>query len=753
MLKVDRLSLGAILEFPDRARPNRDYILRLSRIYSPAVACLVSLIIVLSTYRYLEPWLLGALIGAYWVYQLANGWVQRNGTLFGQAYDSEVLQLARAFLIVVTITIFLLYVYHTPAYQEGASRHDSLWLFYTLAIFVASQYSSTRRWLPVLLLSMIGLLSAYIFSFGVTSFDGVVELLVRCAWLVLIGGILHVLMRSSDFRAANLRALHAIKLDLFRLSAGSTDIEVFRMITRAVANGFGYKYVNIFQPRLDQAGGLLCIASSERGRKSLARQRYVLPMDHGIIGHVAREGSEYFSNDITDDPYYFPHDAFPDTMSEFTIPLKAGGRTIAVLDIQHDHKNAFHTSDRSLISLIAVQFGALLDLKRRADFQQTVNTLSRSVASRYLSRHELSETLDEIALAAQEELGADLVVLITRNPGTGETALGARRGKFYDEAHVEQSINRQRELIDRFLLADKDFYLHEDVRQIDEPLFMPSEDVVSRGYEAFFIREKIISRATMRLVADIGCVGLMFLNFRNHQSFRGQEARFEIFAHLTAMTLQKALFEERKLRAEREAVAALLHNHVINKYLLPAATAAQSLMLDPGFNPVQHEDISHVYAKLEKALSSAQFLHRTYNTEVPEDLAADVNDVVNWAKETCANLKSARFEIVWHCDSALLRRLPPDVGRCFTDCYRELLLNARHGNPTRVELEFNTTDDSVIISYFDDGHGFGDSWSGTNAYPSGLSHLQNSVTQLYGNIEIASLDDGPRITIRLPRRQ
>ncbi|MGA7732088.1 MAG: hypothetical protein WCD37_12550, partial [Chloroflexia bacterium] len=128
---------GGTLAFPG-PRPDRNLVLRLSRYYSLVVASLVSLVIFLSAYRYVQLWVFVA-IGLYWIYQIGKGVLEERG-LLGRTYTSEDLQIARAVLLLAVITFFLLFLYNSPLYIQGQSSGDTLWLLYILAIFIVSQY-------------------------------------------------------------------------------------------------------------------------------------------------------------------------------------------------------------------------------------------------------------------------------------------------------------------------------------------------------------------------------------------------------------------------------------------------------------------------------------------------------------------------------------------------------------------------------------------------------------------------------------
>jgi sigma-B regulation protein RsbU (phosphoserine phosphatase) len=71
----------------------------------------------------------------------------------------------------------------------------------------------------------------------------------------------------------------------------------------------------------------------------------------GMVGHVAATGKMRYAPDVHKDPYYIGCE--PDTRSEVTIPLKAGGRVIGVLAVDHRQLDAFSSDQIKVLQAIA----------------------------------------------------------------------------------------------------------------------------------------------------------------------------------------------------------------------------------------------------------------------------------------------------------------------------------------------------------------------------------------------------------------
>lgn len=71
----------------------------------------------------------------------------------------------------------------------------------------------------------------------------------------------------------------------------------------------------------------------------------------GMVGHVAATGVMRYAPDVREDPYYIACE--PTTHSEVTIPLKAEGRVIGVLSVDHRELDAFPEDQLAVLQAIA----------------------------------------------------------------------------------------------------------------------------------------------------------------------------------------------------------------------------------------------------------------------------------------------------------------------------------------------------------------------------------------------------------------
>jgi sigma-B regulation protein RsbU (phosphoserine phosphatase) len=71
----------------------------------------------------------------------------------------------------------------------------------------------------------------------------------------------------------------------------------------------------------------------------------------GMVGHVAATGKMRYAPNVNCDPYYIACE--PETRSEVTIPLKAGGRVTGVLVVDHTQADAFSNDQIRLLQALA----------------------------------------------------------------------------------------------------------------------------------------------------------------------------------------------------------------------------------------------------------------------------------------------------------------------------------------------------------------------------------------------------------------
>jgi GAF domain-containing protein/HAMP domain-containing protein len=196
--------------------------------------------------------------------------------------------------------------------------------------------------------------------------------------------------RTSDLerRALQLQAASEVARD----AAGILDVdELLSEAVRLISERFGFYHAGVFM--IDESGenATLRAASSEGGRRMLARGHSLAVGKVGIVGYVTGAGRPRIALDVGEDAVHFANPDLPKTRSEMALPLMTGDRVIGALDVQSVEPNAFDEDD-------------LLALQTMAD-QLTIAIQNASLLSR------------ETELAAQRRRALDIYRQLTQQFG------------------------------------------------------------------------------------------------------------------------------------------------------------------------------------------------------------------------------------------------------------------------------------------------------------------------------------------------
>jgi GAF domain-containing protein/HAMP domain-containing protein len=155
--------------------------------------------------------------------------------------------------------------------------------------------------------------------------------------------------------------------------------ELLDRVTTLISDHFGFYHAGIFL--LDETGewAVLQAASSEGGRRMLARSHRLPVGEVGIVGYVTGQGEPRVVLDVDQDTIYFDNPDMPDTRSEMALPLQVRGQIIGALDVQSREARAFTDEDVEVLQALADQVAiaisnaqllqqaqASLDAERRA---------------------------------------------------------------------------------------------------------------------------------------------------------------------------------------------------------------------------------------------------------------------------------------------------------------------------------------------------------------------------------------------------
>ena len=144
---------------------------------------------------------------------------------------------------------------------------------------------------------------------------------------------------------------------------------------------------------------VLQAASSEGGRRMLAREHRLRVGVQGIVGDVAARGEPRIALDVGQDAVFFNNPDLPETHSEIALPLRARGQVLGILDVQSTERAAFTPEDISVLQTLTDQVALAISNARL--FQEA----QESLAVQQRAYGELTGAAWRALLSEQGELG------------------------------------------------------------------------------------------------------------------------------------------------------------------------------------------------------------------------------------------------------------------------------------------------------------------------------------------------------------
>jgi GAF domain-containing protein len=169
--------------------------------------------------------------------------------------------------------------------------------------------------------------------------------------------------RTADLRkrARYLRATATVARD----AASILDVsELLSRVVRLISKQFDFYHAGLFLIDETKNWAELKAASSEGGQRMLARNHRLRVGVQGTVGYVASRGVPRIALDVGEDAVYFSNPDLPETRSVMTLPLRARGEIIGVLDVQSREPEAFTEEDISVLGALADQVAVAISNAR-----------------------------------------------------------------------------------------------------------------------------------------------------------------------------------------------------------------------------------------------------------------------------------------------------------------------------------------------------------------------------------------------------
>jgi len=149
--------------------------------------------------------------------------------------------------------------------------------------------------------------------------------------------------------------------------------DLLPQIANTISEQFGFYHVGIFLSDASSQLTVLSAASSEGGKRMLARGHQLRIGEQGIVGYVTGTGKPRIALDVGADATFLNNPDLPATRSELALPLENEGQIIGALDVQSKEQNAFTNEDIEILSTLADQVSLAIENSRL--FEQTQKAL------------------------------------------------------------------------------------------------------------------------------------------------------------------------------------------------------------------------------------------------------------------------------------------------------------------------------------------------------------------------------------------
>lgn len=152
-----------------------------------------------------------------------------------------------------------------------------------------------------------------------------------------------VINRSLRLSNQRLRTLNMIG----KIINSSLDLDtVFSKFLKYASKELNYDFCDILMVENNRLN-----VRAKIGFKTAELARYSADIGEGICGMVAKTGRPIKANDVSKNPFY--KKLSDRTKSEITVPLKAEGKVIGILNIESKELNAFDNDDLLYLSALA----------------------------------------------------------------------------------------------------------------------------------------------------------------------------------------------------------------------------------------------------------------------------------------------------------------------------------------------------------------------------------------------------------------
>ncbi len=213
--------------------------------------------------------------------------------------------------------------------------------------------------------------------------------------------------------------------------------QLLQQVVELMQSRFGLYHAHIYV--LEEAGGaqrLIVRAGSGEVGRVLRDEGHSIPLDRekSLVARTVREQRPVLVEDTTLESDFMPNPLLPQTRSELSVPLIAGGRVLGVLDMQDDQAGRFTESDVDTFTTLAGQIAVAL---QNAGLFEQVEANARQAQVRFEVSQALAgaETEEQVLDVLIQQMGIYLqtrALVFTAVPGMEELTIVVRRQAVFD---------------------------------------------------------------------------------------------------------------------------------------------------------------------------------------------------------------------------------------------------------------------------------------------------------------------------------
>ena len=180
---------------------------------------------------------------------------------------------------------------------------------------------------------------------------------------------------------------------LYRINQGLVAAldpqELLKDVVNLLQKNFGYYHVQIYVLDPETGDFVMREGSGEIGTQ-LMKEGYRLRAGEGIVGYTAETNMPFFTNDVDKVHFFVRNQLLPNTKSELAVPVKIGGLTLGVLDVQHVPPARLSQHDLQLVSAVADQLAVALQKANLYEELQTSLQQEKAVRTQLVQNERLT---------------------------------------------------------------------------------------------------------------------------------------------------------------------------------------------------------------------------------------------------------------------------------------------------------------------------------------------------------------------------